>query len=306
MENQLARIETGELAAIKKLVTDSLTSRLSQVMYGKAIDDFLAWYTEQGKPGLTKAVVQAYKVHLQDLKYAPATINQKMSAIRRLAAEAADNGLLDQGIASGISRVKGIKSSGVRTGSWLTNTQAQKLISAPDITTLKGLRDRAILAVMLGGGLRRSEVAGLTFAHIQQRDGRWVIVDLVGKGNRVRTVPIPSWSKQAIDEWSQAAALTGGHVFRSINRGDNISGDTMTSQAVQDVVKHYAGQCGFQVAAHDLRRTFAKLARKGGADIMQIQLTLGHATITTTERYLGEQQDLTSAPCDVIHMHLIY
>jgi len=306
MENRITTTGTSELSAIKKLVTDGLTSKYSQVMYGKAIDDFLAWYMEQGKPGLTKAVVQAYRIHLQGSGLAPSSINQKMTAIRRLAAEAADNGLIDPAIASGISRVKGIKSAGVRSGAWLTNEQAQVLITSPDTTTLKGLRDRAILAVMIGAGLRRSEVAGLTFEHIQQRDGRWVIVDMIGKGNRVRTVPIPSWTKQAIDEWSHTASLSGGNVFRSINRGDNLSGDTMTSQAVQDVVKHYAGRCGFQIAAHDLRRTFAKLARRGGADLMQIQLSLGHASVKTTERYLGEQQDLTTAPCDVIRLHLHY
>ena len=192
-----------------------------------------------------------------------------------------------------------MKSGGVRTGNWLSKEQAQRLLDAPDITTLKGLRDRAILAVMLGAGLRRSEVANLTFEHIQQREGRWVIVDLIGKGKRIRTVPIPSWAKQAIDEWVQTAGISEGRIFRAVNKGDRLAGDSLTSQAVQDVVKLYAKQCGFELAAHDLRRTFAKLARKGGADLMQIQLTLGHATVTTTERYLGEKQDLTTAPCDV-------
>lgn len=70
--------------------------------------------------------------------------------------------------------------------------QAQALLNAPDITTTKGLRDRAIIAVLLGCGLRRSEVAALTLKHIQQRDGRWCIVDLVGKHGRVRTVPMPT------------------------------------------------------------------------------------------------------------------
>ena len=65
---------------------------------------------------------------------------------------------------------------GIRTGNWLSLRQAQALLSAPDVATLKGLRDRAILAVLLGCGLRRSEVAALTFAHVQQRDGRWCIV----------------------------------------------------------------------------------------------------------------------------------
>ena len=182
--------------------------------------------------------------------------------------------------------------------------QAEFLINSTDKTTLKGLRDRAILAVMIGGGLRRSEVAGLTFDHIQQREGRWVIVDLVGKGNRVRTVPIASWVKVAIDQWTETANIKEGRLFRSINRGDNLSGESMTSQAIQDVVKLYADKSGFGLQAHDLRRTYAKLARKGGADLMQIQLSLGHASLKTTERYLGETQDLTSAPCDFLGIRL--
>ncbi len=273
-------------------------------MYAKALDDFLAWYENTGKRGLTKAVVAEYKVELQSKGYAPATINQKLSAIRKLAAEAADNGLMDVQLANGVKALKGVPMSGVRTGNWLDRDQAQRLLQTPDITTLKGLRDRAILAVMLGAGLRRSEVAALTFAHIKQREGRWVIVDLIGKRKRVRTVPIPSWAKQAIDEWTQTAGLSSGRIFRAVNKGDRVVGDSLSSQAVQDVVKEFAAKCGYELAAHDLRRTFAKLARKGGADLMQIQLTLGHASVSTTERYIGEQQDLTSAPCDVLGLRL--
>src|SRR5713101_4230388 len=100
--------------------------------------------------------------------------------------------------------------------------QAQELLNAPDATTKKGLRDRAILAVLLGCGLRRSEVAALTLKHIQQRDGRWCIVDLVGKHGRVRTVPMPTWVKVAIDSWTSTAGLTDGRVFRPVNRGDKV------------------------------------------------------------------------------------
>jgi site-specific recombinase XerC len=85
-----------------------------------------------------------------------------MSAIRKLAAEGADNGLLAPVLAAGIARVKSAKSVGIRSGNWLSECQAQSLLNAPDTTTLQGLRDRAILAVLLGCGLRRSEVAALT------------------------------------------------------------------------------------------------------------------------------------------------
>ena len=86
----------------------------------RALADFLAWYQGQGKPGLTKATVQAYKVKLQEDRLSSANVNLRLSAIRKLATEAADNGALDPSLANGISRVKGIKREGIRTGNWLT------------------------------------------------------------------------------------------------------------------------------------------------------------------------------------------
>lgn len=286
------------------LVTDGLTSEVSKVMYAHNLRDFMGWYSQSGNRALNKAVVNQYKAYLLSLDLSPATINQRLSAIRRLAKESSDNGLMDFQLAQGIRNVEGVKSAGVRLGNWLTLEQAQSLLNSHDLSTLKGLRDRAILAVMLGGGLRRSEVASLQVSDIQQREGRWVIVDLMGKGQRVRSVPIPSWTKQAIDEWLSTSGITDGNLFRSVNKGDNISGVSMTSQAIQDVVKASSKACGLDVSAHDLRRTFAKLSRKGGGDLKQIQLTLGHETIVTTERYLGESQDLTNAPCDVLGLRL--
>lgn len=300
---QITQKGSDPITALAQLVTDGLTSENSKRNYKNALADFLGWYEGQGKPTLNKAVVQRYKTELQN-RYAPATVNLYMSAIRRLAVEAADNGYLDAGIAGAIERVKGVKSQGVRAGNWLTKEQAQKLINSPDITTLKGLRDRALLAVMLGAGLRRSEVAALEFRHIQQRDGRWVIVDLVGKGNRVRSVPMPSWAKAAVDAWTQTAGINSGCVFRSIHKGGYLDGESMTGQAIHDVVRVYIAKMGLNAAPHDLRRTFAKLARKGGSSLEQIQLSLGHASIKTTERYLGVAQDLTDAPCDRLGLNL--
>ncbi|CAG0932836.1 Tyrosine recombinase XerC [Thermoflexales bacterium] len=296
--------QSAELEKVIKLATDGLTSAHSRRAYEKALTDFMAWYSANGKPGLTKAVVQEYKTVLQSSGLSSSTINVRMSAIRKLAQEAADNGLIEQSHANGVGRVKGVKSAGVRAGNWLTRDQAQALINLPNLETLKGLRDRAILAVMIGAGLRRSEVAALDFAHIQQREGRWVIVDLVGKGNRVRTVPMPSWSKAAVDEWTKAAAITSGRVFRPIHKGGFLTGETMTPQAVRDVVAEHGQALGVDIAAHDLRRTFAKLAHKGGSGLDQIQLSLGHASIKTTERYLGVEQSLTDAPCDHLGLTL--
>jgi site-specific recombinase XerD len=287
-----------DLARLKALVLDSVPSPHSRRAYGKALDDFLSWYRAASRGPFRKAVVQEYRAKLEADGLAASTINVRLAAIRKLAQEAADNALLAPDLAAGIARVRGAKALGVRAGNWLDKEQAEQLIAAPDPETLKGKRDRVILALLLGCGLRRNEVAELSFAHVQQRDGRWAIVDLKGKGGRVRTVPMPGWAKVAIDHWVEATGLSSGRILHSINKGDRLTHAGMTPQSVFMTVQAYARELRIQAAPHDLRRTFAKLAHKGRAALEQIQLSLGHATILTTERYLGVRQDLNDAPCD--------
>jgi integrase len=168
---------------------------------------------------------------------------------------------------------------------------------------VKGLRDRAILAVLLGCGLRRSEVAALTFTHIQQRDGRWCIVDLVGKHGRVRTVPMPNWVKVAIDAWTSRAGVADGHLLRPVNRADRVMGERLGEKVVWLMLRQYADAAGVPgIAPHDARRTCAKLCRAAGGELEQIRLLLGHASVQTTERYLGTKQDLLHAPNDAIRL----
>jgi integrase len=132
-----------------------------------------------------------------------------------------------------------------------------------------------------------------------------VIVDLVGKHHRVRSVPMPNWTRAAIDVWTERAGIVDGRVFRSLRKGDGTTlGAGLSTQAIADVVAAYAGRLGIDVAPHDCRRTFAKLALKGGARLEQIQLSLGHASIRTTERCLGVEQDLTDAPCNRLGLRL--
>jgi integrase len=92
--------------------------------------------------------------------------------------------------------------------------------------------------------LRRSEVAELTFKPIQRRDGRWCIVDLVGKHGRVRTMPIPTWVKVAINVWAAAAGITDGPVFRSVNRGGKIRDTALSEKVVWLLIRTYAEAAG--------------------------------------------------------------
>src|ERR1051326_3772105 len=173
---------------LQRLVLDSVTSQHSRRAYETALEAFRDWCTGQGIAGFTKATVQAWRAALEAARLAPSTINVRLSAVRKLASEAADNHLLAPEVAAAITRVRGARHLGEKTGNWLSREQAERLLELPDRSTRKGLRDRALLALLVGCGLRREELAGLEIERIQQREGRWCIVDLAGKGKRIRTV----------------------------------------------------------------------------------------------------------------------
>lgn len=288
------------IAPIVSMVCDAVTSEHTRRAYSRALTDFVTWYQNSWQGGLSKAAVNAHVAALRAEGVSASSINQRLTAIRKLASEAADNGLIDYATAQAIGKAEGVRSEGKRLGNWLSKQDAQRLLDAPDTSSVKGARDRAILAVLLGCGLRREECVGLTVEHIQQREGRWVIVDLVGKRNKMRSVPMPSFTKAAIDSWCKVAGIESGALFLSIRKGGKVQSEAITAQAIRDVVAEYSKQIGLTVAPHDLRRSFAKLAHKGGSTIDQIQLSLGHSSVQTTERYLGVDQDLTTAPCDML------
>jgi integrase len=179
----------------KSAVLDSLRSPESKRGYRHAIDEFIQWYCSEPRLSFNKVVVTRYRIYLEDRRLAPGTINGRLAAVRRLAYEAADAGLLSPELAASIRRVKGVRKLGVRLGNWLTAEEARRFWQAPSPDTIKGRRDRAILAILLGCGLRRRELADLEFTHLQRRDEHWAIVDLVGKGGHIRTVPVPDWVK---------------------------------------------------------------------------------------------------------------
>src|SRR3977135_4064903 len=155
---------------LKMLVLDSVSSPITKRVYNLGLDEFFVWFGREPRPGFTKATVSAWRVVLEARGLGSVSINVRITAVRKLAGEAADNGLLAPGLAAGIARIKGVRSQGVRIGNWLSLLPAQALLNTPDVRTKKGLRDRAMFATLLGCGLRRSEVAALTMRHIQQRD----------------------------------------------------------------------------------------------------------------------------------------
>jgi site-specific recombinase XerD len=291
---------------LKRLVVDSVQSLESKRAYGRAVDQFFDWFQKEDPSSrFNKGTVQTYRTKLVNMKLSSSTVGLSLTAIRCLAKEAADNGLLSPELAAGIGRVRSPKRHGLRIGKWLSVPEAEMLMDAPNGSTMKGKRDRALICLLIGCGLRREEAARLQISDIQQREGRWVVVDLVGKGLRVRSIPMPMFATAAIDTWVQAANLKSGCVFRAVNKAGRVSGESITGQAVFEIVKEYSDQIGLAgITPHNLRRTFARLAHRGKSSIDQIQLSMGHLSIATCEKYLGIQQDLTDAPCDHLGLRM--
>jgi site-specific recombinase XerD len=112
---------------------------------------------------------------------------------------------------------------------------------------------------------------------------------------------MPSWVKQILDQWLQAANITSGKLFRRVHKMGNAWEERLTEKAVWHVVREYAGKSNIdKLAPHDLRRTCARLCHAAGGELEQIQFLLGHVSIQTTERYLGCKQRIQGAVNDKI------
>ena len=196
-------------------------------------------------------MVTRYRIALEQHPYAPSTINLRLAAIRRLAYEASDCGLLSPDLAAGIQRVKGVRRLGVRVGDWLTAEEGKKFLGAETAYTLRSRRNRALLSLLIGCGLRRAEVTALRLEDLQLREGHWVIADLRGKGGHIRTIPVPQWVKEAVDSWTVGGGITSGPLLRSINKAGRIWGHGFTPKVIWAIVK----QTRKAVVCHRWRRT---------------------------------------------------
>ena len=308
----VAPARPATLQDVARLVTDTVGSPNTRRAYSRSLASFFRWFHDRGAGILSKATVQWYLRERRDSGAGPVALNQDLTVIRRFACEAADNGLLGADVAAAIGRIAPAKRLGKRTGRWLTLEQARALVAAPDLRTLAGLRDRAMLALLLECGLRREEACQVDVTQLQQRDGRWVLADLAGKGGRVRTVPVPARAAERIREWIAAGLgqhglspehghAPAGPILRQVH-GSRVVGTGLTPGAVYKRVWFYARGLGLEIAPHDLRRTFGRLTFQHGARLEQIQQALGHGSIKTTEVYLGTALDLEHAACDAVSM----
>lgn len=280
-------VTTDALDRIVALAVDAVPSPRTKQAYRDTLSRFLLWYRSQSGEPLSRALVMRWRSEMMASGAGPATVNLRLSAVRKLAREASANGLIPEAVSMGICGIPGVPQAGMRQGNWLTPQQLAMLLARPDASTRTGRRDRAIFALLVGAWLRREESTTVRFDQIQSRDGRPCIADLVRKRGRIETVPLPSWAAEWIESWRHDA-----------NHELVLAGISATM--VYARVRHYAEACGYTLSPHDLRRTCARIARDADAGIQQIQRQLGHASIATTERYMGQLRSLTVSACDFI------
>src|SRR5258705_10339081 len=271
---------TPAQARLRKMVLDSVPSPHTRRNYAKALDDLFAFCA--GRP-LARSLLMEWRAGMESLS--PSTINVRLSAVRKLVGEARRNNMIGSEEAASLTDVPNIRQKGTRLGNWLTREQAKELLAVPDRSTLKGKRDYVILALLVGCALRRNELAELDVETIQQREGRWVLADLEGKGRRIRTVAIPIWVKHGINAWMTAAGIEDGRLLRSVSKSGKVNRESLSDWAVWSVVEQSSKQIGIEhFGAHDLRRTCAKLCRKSGGGLGEIQFLLGPSPPPTNQR----------------------
>jgi site-specific recombinase XerD len=307
--------QAGSISLMVQTVCTGLTHN-TKLSYARESLRFLDWLAIEKKP-LTLLSTCAYKQKLLDDGKSPSAINLALAAIRFFVRQAAKLDYLTSERAEKIASVESVKTRGTRLGVWLSKAQLETLISAPHTSRFAGsllpFRDQAILATLGGAGLRRSEVANLKVEQIVSRESRWILADIEGKGGVVRSIPIAAWIKTALDRWLSLALITKGFVFcqcpwavrldAPYSAVSNVS--LLTNETIRNVVKRYAMKSlGFAISSHDLRRSFAKLARKNGCPLEQIQFSLGHFSINTTQLYTGGETDLVNSPSDYLRLQI--
>jgi site-specific recombinase XerD len=173
----------------KQLVANAVRSPHTRQAYLYALEQFFQWAAGRA---ISRESVQGYVTWLGELKFSPSTINQRLAAIRKLATEAQRCGYVDSETAQAIVTVAGVSQKGRRLGRWLAWEEARTLLQAPNPHSIRGMRDRALLAVLVTCALRRGELSRMNCEHLAMRDGRWVFLDFLGKGNKTRSVAVPA------------------------------------------------------------------------------------------------------------------
>ncbi len=264
--------------------------------YRADIAAYLAWCQTNELPALTAASLARWRTHqAQATTLSAATINRALAAVKRLVKEAAAQGYLHAAVAAQFHGVAGVKAKALKerqrshARTRITPADMRRLQDAPDRSTLKGVRDAALLAVLAGLGLRASEAASLTVGMIRKQGSGWLL-DVIGKGqSEAREALLSAEAHRLVLEWIAARAVLSQHVFTAFGgRGESrATAAPMSATSIWRTVQTYAVACDLaHIKPHDLRRFLGTQLAK--TDIRKAQKALGHKSIETTARHLDD------------------
>lgn len=275
MTNDLA-LTRPTLGSVALLVVNAQRNPNTARAYGAAIDRYVRWHEQQGEP-FSRRTVMAYTQTL----VGTAATNLALSALRCLAREAYQNGLIDDSTCYGITMIPGVRQTGKKSGNWLTKEDLTRLLKSAEDP-----RDRVMLHLLTFGSLRREEVAGLECSQLAQRNGRWVLLNVQRKRNRIQTIALLDATAHRLKSF---IGDREGKIF------------DITARQMFNRVRDLSRAVGIEnLGCHDLRRTGAALLRQAGAPLEKIQKHLGHKSILTTTIYLQDVDDLANSAIDYL------
>jgi integrase/recombinase XerD len=254
--------------------------------------DFIGLQSPEDMREVTRAHVIAWRDQLSARELSPATIRRKLSAISSLFDYLCEKNAVTHNPVNGVKRPAANSNEGSTPA--LGDDQARRLLEAPPEDTLKGKRDRAILATLLYHGLRREELCKLKVKDIQSREGV-MHFRVQGKRDKIRFVPVNPMTGRLINGYLDEAGHKGdlkGPLFRPVrnNRTGELNRPLDPNSIYRNIVKKYGAETGLNIevnglCVHAMRATAATNALSHDADISKVQEWLGHANVSTTRLY---------------------
>jgi len=297
--------------ASEAVISGQLSKNTSRA-YAGDIRAFLAFIGGEDRlQHVGKDLVVAYRNHLLEDGYKPATINRKLSSIRQLFSEAQERRIIE---ANPAAKVKGIKQdNNYSPTAGISKDEARKILDSIDTNILIGKRDYALWMLMLRTGLRRQEIAHCRTGNLSERDGHKILT-VIGKGNKTRMAKLPVDVVRALDEWFSAAGMENGDYplfseVRKTGRGKDatytvVDANGLSVDGIWHIIRRRARAAGItaNITPHSTRVCFITLALKGGAALHKVQYAAGHADPRTTERYDREQDNLDDNAVDYVRI----